>query len=138
MTAAIAVAVAAVSVVTMAIDHLIGTESERDESQSAEPIAFVITTAIALALTAVLFRQVVGRAHRQPQTIPLKAIACSVLAVATLPLLFLAVPFPLAGAGMALGLMGREGRRARLATAAVVIGALVVVLGLGAYVAAVV
>jgi hypothetical protein len=45
-------AVAAISVATMAIDHLIGTESERDESQIAEPIAFVTTTALALGLTA--------------------------------------------------------------------------------------
>ena len=100
MNAAIAAVVAVILVVTMAIDHLIGTESERNESQSAEPIA------------------------------------CSVLAVATVPLLFAAVPFPLAGAGIALGLMGREGTRRGLSTAAVVVGALVLALGLGVYVAA--
>jgi hypothetical protein len=32
-----------ISEATMAIDHLIGTKSERDESQYAEPNAFVIT-----------------------------------------------------------------------------------------------
>jgi hypothetical protein len=132
----IAIAVVLVSVVTMGIDHLIGTESERDESQSAEPIAFVTTTALALALTAALFRFVVGRADRRPQTVAMKAIACSVLAVATVPLLFAAVPFPFAGAGIALGLMGRAGSRRRLSTAAVVVGALVLALGLGVYVAA--
>ena len=136
MNAAIAAVVAVISVVTMAIDHLIGTESERDESQSAEPIAFVTTTALALGLTAVLFRFLVGRADRRPQSLATKAIACSVLAVATVPVLFLAVPFPLAGAGIALGLMGREGSRRGLSTAAVVVGALVLALGLGVYVAA--
>ena len=131
----IAVAVAAVSVVTMAIDHLIGTESEPDESGAAEPIAFVASTALALALTGVLFRFVVRPAHRDPDAAATKAIVCSVLAVATVPLLFLAVPFPFAGAGIALGLLGRDGERRRLATAAAVIGALVVALGLGAYLA---
>jgi energy-converting hydrogenase Eha subunit A len=138
VTAAIAAVAAAVSVVTMAIDHLIGTESERDESQSAEPIAFVATTALALGLTVILFRFVVARAHRSPRTVATKAIACSALAVATVPLLFLAVPFPLASGGIALGLIGREGNRRRLSTASVVIGALVLALGLAAYVAAVV
>jgi energy-converting hydrogenase Eha subunit A len=136
VTAAIATVVVVISVVTMAIDHLIGTESERDASQSAEPIAFVTTTALALGLTAILFRFVVGRAQRQPQTVATKAIACSVLAVATVPLLFLAVPFPFAGAGIALGLMGRDGSRRGLSTAAVVVGALVLALSLGVYVAA--
>jgi hypothetical protein len=59
-----------------------------------------------------------------------------VLAVATVPLLFAAVPFPLAGAAIALGLMGREGSGRGLSTAAVVVGALVLALGLGVYVAA--
>jgi energy-converting hydrogenase Eha subunit A len=136
VTAAIATVVVVISVVTMAIDHLIGTESERDESQSAEPIAFVTTTALALGLTAILFRFVVGRAQRQPQTVATKAIACSVLAVATVPLLFLAVPFPFAGAGITLGLMGRDGSRRGLSTSAVVVGALVLALSLGVYVAA--
>jgi hypothetical protein len=134
----IAFGVAAVSVVTMAIDHLIGTESERDESQAAEPIVFVATTALALALTGVLFGFVVRRAYPDPGGSATKAIACSALSVATLPLLFLAVPFPFAGAGIALGLLGLDGRRPRLATAAVVIGALVIALGVGAYVVAVI
>ena len=61
---------------------------------------------------------------------------CSLLAVPLLALLFLGLPFPLAGAGIALGLLGREGTRRRIATAAVAIGALVIALGAGAYVVA--
>jgi hypothetical protein len=132
----IAVAVGAISVVTMAIDHLIGTEREPGESGAAEPIAFVASTALALALTGVLFRFVVRPAHGRPDSAATRATVCSVLAVVTVPLLFLAVPFPFAGAGIALGLLGRAGRRHRLATVAAVIGSLVVALGLAAYIAA--
>jgi hypothetical protein len=39
----------------------------------------------------------------------------------------------LAGGGIALGLLGRRSERRRLATAAVVVGAIVVVFGAGAY-----
>ena len=46
---------------------------------------------------------------------------------------FLAVPFPFAGAAVALGLIGREGRRRGLAGAGIVLGAVVLVLGAGAY-----
>jgi hypothetical protein len=64
---------------------------------------------------------------------PTKAIACGLLAVLSLPLLFLAVPFPFAGADVALGLIGREGRWRGLAAAGIVLGAFVLALGAGAY-----
>jgi energy-converting hydrogenase Eha subunit A len=118
----------------MAIDHLIGTNAERDESQAAEPIAFFATSALALALTAAFFRFVVVPASGDPDVAGKRAILYSVFAVVTVPLLFLAVPFPFAGVAIALGLIGRDGRRRRLATAAAVIGVAVVALGLGAYV----
>jgi hypothetical protein len=126
----IAAIVVAVSVVTMAIDHLFGTESEPGESWPVDPSAFVLSMAIALALTAVLFRFVVRPARAENAT--RRAIVCSVLAVLTVPLLFLAVPFPFAGAGIALGLAGRT----RAATAAAAVGALVLAVGLVAYVVA--
>jgi hypothetical protein len=128
----IAAAVVAVSVATMAIDHLFGTESEPGESWPVDPGAFVLSVALAFALTAVLFRFVVSPA--QPETATKRAVVCSVLAVVTVPLLFLAVPFPFAGAGIALGLEGRT----RPATAAAAVGALVLAAGLVAYVVAVV
>jgi hypothetical protein len=122
----------------MAVDHLIGTESEPGESGLADPETFLISVGIALALTALLFGLVVRRAgHAPPERAASKALAYSVLGVATLPLLFVAVPFPLAGAGVALGLIGRDSARRRLATAAVVVGALVLVVGAGAYLAAI-
>lgn len=131
---AIAAVVGAVSVVAMAIDHLVGTEPERDGSQGAEPGVFVGTALFALALIAVLFRFLVAPAHRDLPSAATKAIVCGVVAVITLPLLFFAVPFPFAGAAVALGLLARDGPRPRVGTGAAVAGTLVVLLGLGAYV----
>jgi predicted permease len=134
----IGIAVAAAAVAAMAVDHLIGTDDEPGESRSAEPIAFVTTSALALALTWGLFHFVVRRARGDPDRSARYGVVCSVLAVLTLPLLFLALPFAFAAAGIALGLRGREGRRRRVATATAVVGVLVVALGLAAYVAALV
>ena len=124
----------------MAIDHLIGTEDEPgDDPGLADPIAFFISVATSLLLAALLFGVVVRRAARDdPDRIATKALAYSLLAVPAMALLFLGVPFPLAGAGIALGLLGREGARSGVATAAIAIGVLVISLGAGAYVAALV
>jgi hypothetical protein len=130
VTAAIAVVVAVVVVVTMAIDHWFGTESEPGESAPVDPATFVISTGVALALTALLFLLVVKPAPAERAA--RRAIVCSALAVVTLPVLWLALPFPFAGASLALGL----GARGRLGTAAAIIGALILVLGLIAYVVA--
>lgn len=59
---------------------------------------------------------------------------CSALAVIPgLALIWLGLPFVLAGSGIALGLVGRGGERRGRATAAVVIGAGILVLGPAAY-----
>jgi hypothetical protein len=128
VTAAIAAVVAVVVVVTMAIDHLIGNESGPDDFP-VDPGAFVIATAVGLGLTALLFLLVVKPA--QPERAARRAIICSAVAVVTLPVLFLSVPFPFAGAGMALGLVGHT----RLGRAAAIIGGFVLALGSVAYVA---
>ena len=134
--AAVAIVVALVSVATMAVDHLFGTEG--DDAWPVDPVAFFISTAIALTLVFVLFRFVVAPARGDPDRAGKRALVYGVLAVVTVPLLFLAIPFPFAGAAAALGFVGRDGRHRRRATAGVVIGALVVVLGLGAYIGALV
>jgi hypothetical protein len=100
---------------------------------------FLISVALSIALAAFLFGVVVKRsAPDDADRAATKAIACSLLAVPAMALLFLRLPFPLAGAGVALGLLGREGPRRRMATAAVAIGVLVIAVDVGAYVAAVV
>ena len=59
-----------------------------------------------------------------------QAAACSWLAVVPgIAVLWLGVPFVLAGGGVALGLLARRSERPRLATAAIVVGALVLALG---------
>ena len=112
----------------MAIDHMLGTESEPGETWAVDPTAFVISTAVALVLTVVLFRFVVRPAR--PESATKRGVVCSSLAVVTLPMVWVAVPFPFAGAGLALGLAGRT----RLASAAAAIGAAVLALGLVGYV----
>ena len=137
----IGVAVASLTVGAMAIDHLVGTEEDPGEDPGlADPAAFLISVVLSLALAAFLFGVVVRQAARDHDAdrTATKAMVCGLLAVPALALLFLGLPFPLAGAAIALGLLGREGTRRRIATAAIAIGALVIALGAGAYVAALV
>jgi hypothetical protein len=137
----IGIGVSAVAVAGLAVDHLIGTESEAGEEDSfpVDAPAFFLGSGLAVALALVLFTVVVRRATGdEPSRVARKAIACSGAAVLTLPLLFLGLPFPFAGAGIALGLLGRDAHGARLATAAVALGTLVVALGAAAYVVALV
>lgn len=136
----IGVAVSALTVGAMAIDHLVGTDDESGDDQGlADPPAFLISVALSLTLAAFLFGVVVRRAARgDPDGAARKAIVCALLAVPAMAVLFLGLPFPLAGAGVALGLLGREGTRRRMATAAVAIGGFVIALGGGAYVVALV
>ena len=135
----IGLAVSAVAVGAMAIDHLIGTEAEPgDEGGLADPPAFLISTGVSLALVAILFGVVVRRTVQNGERVARNAILLSGLSVPAMALLFLGVPFPLAGAGIALGLRAREESRTRLATVAVAIGALVILLAAGAYVVALV
>jgi hypothetical protein len=86
-----------------------------------------------------LFGRVVPRAKARDADADRTAVNAAIFSgLALVPgfaLLWLAFPFVLAGSGIALGLLGRRGRRRRIATAAVVVGAIVVVLGFAAYVA---
>jgi hypothetical protein len=128
----IAVAVAALAVAAMAVDHLLG-----DDPGLEDPPAFLIASLLSLMLTGLLFGVLVPRtraAPEAPERAAARGLACSILAVVTLPLaLWLGLPFPLAGAGVALGLFGRAGRRRHLAIAAVAVGTAVLVLATGAY-----
>lgn len=135
---AIGVAVSALALGAMAIDHLIGTEDEPGEDAGlADPPAFFISAALSLVLAAFLFGVVVRRASRDDaEAAARKAIICAGLAIPVMALLFLGLPFPLAGAAIALGLLARQGVRRTMATAAIVIGGLVLALATGAYVAA--
>jgi hypothetical protein len=74
---------------------------------------------------AVLFLFVVRRTW-DPEAAAKRGTVCSALAVPAIALTFLGLPYPLAAAGIALGLRGRSGTRRALASAAVVVGSVIV------------
>ena len=104
----------------MAVDHLVG-----DDPGLEDPPAFLISAAIILVITTLLFGRVVRRARDPGRA----GLIVAVVAVASLPLIWLGVPVAVAPAAIALGTRGGG----RLATAAVAIGSLVLLLVTGAY-----
>lgn len=126
----IATVVTVLAVVAMVLDHLVG-----DDPGLEDPPAFLIGTALSLAVAAVIFGRIMPRTKRDPQGIDRaasQAIVCSVLGLVTVPVMFLGFPVVLGGGGIALGLIARSGEHKRLATAAIVIGGLAVLIGLAA------
>ncbi len=127
-----------VAVSTMAIDHLLGTDRSDSDSVLVDPAAFAISVALSLAVGAFLFGWLVPRERtRGPDRAARSGLVCSVLSVVPgVALIWLGVPFIVAGAGLALGLEGRRGTRRVEATAAVTIGGLALALGTVAYLVA--
>jgi hypothetical protein len=120
----IGVAAALYAVAAMAYDHLV----------PGDPGGFVIGSALSVVLAAALFAWLVPRAKTTAERAANTGLVCSALAVVPgLALIWLGLPFVLAGSGIALGLVGRGGERHGRATAAVLIGAGVLVLGAAAY-----
>ncbi len=112
----------------MIVDHWLGDESGIDD-----PAAFFGSTAAALIVAAFLFGRVIPHTKRHPERAERAArqgIVCSALGLVTLPAIFLGFPVVLGGAGVALGLLGRDGRHRALATAAIIIGVLPVLASL--------
>ena len=92
--ALVATAVAILLVVAMAIDHLVGTDSEGDdESTLADPGAFVLSVIVSLVLTVVLFVFVVSRTPN-PDDAAKRGLLCSLLAIPTIPLTSSGCHFP--------------------------------------------
>lgn len=133
----IGVGTLALSTAAMAVDHLFGNDPESDDSFPVDPVAFAISVGISALLAAFLFGRVVPRAKARgadSERTAVHAALCSGLAaVPGLGFLWLGFPLVLAGGGVALGLLGRHSRRRRLGTVAIVVGAIVVVLGAGSY-----
>ena len=128
----IGVGVSAMAVVAMLFEHVLDGDSA--------PSAFLLSAGVSLALAAVVFGRVVPRAKASAtagEWAAKRGIACSLLAVLALPALWLGLPYPLAGGGIALGLLGRGGERRRLAAVAIAVGAVVLLVGV-AYLADVV
>ena len=124
---------------TMAIDHLVGTEGGPDDGFPVDPAMFAIALVCSLAAAALLFGWLVPRQRRNgPERAARSGLACSILSVVPgIAFVWLGIPFVIAGAGVALGLAGRNGRRRGEATVAIVVGALVLALGTVAYLVAV-
>ena len=124
--------VGALALAAMAVDHLL----DEDAGFTADPPAFAIAAALCVILALLLFGALIPRVLSRPDAAEQGAtvgLALSLLAVATVPVLFLGPPFVLGGGGVALGQIGRTGSRRRLATAAVVLGAAVVIFATVAY-----
>jgi hypothetical protein len=122
----------------MAVDHLLGNETDDEDAGLVDPEAFAISAGVSVAASALLFGLVVPRARaRGPERAATIGLACSVLSLLPgIGFLWLGLPFVLAGAGVALGLGGLRSSRRRRALAAVVVGAIVIALGTGLYAAA--
>lgn len=125
----IGLAAITLAVVTMAFDHLVGSDPGLED-----PAAFVITVSLSLAVWGVLFGRVIPRTKAGPNpgdTAAKRGLVCSLLAVFPgVPTLFVGLPFVLSAGAIALGLLGRNSRRSKLAHAAIVIGSLVLLLAL--------
>jgi hypothetical protein len=126
-----------IAVGAMAVDHLIGTERTDDEGL-VDPAMFSISVVLSLAVAAVLFGWFIPHERRHgPERSARSGLVCSIASVVPgLAFIWVGFPFVVAGAGLALGIEGRSGTRRTEAAAAVVIGALVLVLGSVAYVVA--
>ena len=130
----IGIAVTALAVAAMAVDHLLG-----DDPGLEDPPVFLVSATLCILLAAFIFGWLVPRTTSGAdagERAAKRGLLLSGVAVLTIPALFwLGLPFVLAGGGIALGLLGRESRHARLSLAAVVLGGLVVALGAIGYAA---
>jgi uncharacterized membrane protein YozB (DUF420 family) len=123
------VAVTALAVATMAVDHLVGTDRGEGDEGAVDPGAFLVTAGLSLVVAFVVFGRVVPRAREDPVRADRRALVCSLLAVATLPLAFLGFPVVLGGGAVALGLIARRGVHRRVGAIAVALGSSVLLLG---------
>lgn len=124
----------------MAVDHLLGNESDNPDTGLVDPVAFVVSVALSIGVAVLLFGRVVPRAEsRGPERAAVVGVILSVLSfVPGIGFLWLGFPFVIAGAGIALGLVGLSGARRRLAILALAIAAAPILVGTSFYVTGVV
>jgi len=125
----IGVAVTVLAVAAMAVDHLMGDDPPILE----DPVAFLLSSLLCIALALYLFGRLVPRTRASPDAPELAArrgVVLSVIAALGVFVLFwLGLPFVLGGGGIALGLLALSGTRRKLGAAATILGAIVVTLG---------
>jgi hypothetical protein len=124
----------------MAVDHLLGNESESPDTGLVDPVAFVVSVLLSIGVAVLLFGWVVPRAEsRGPERAAVVGVILSVLSfVPGIGFLWLGFHFVIAGAGIALGLVGLSGARRRLAILALALAAAPILAGTSFYVTAVV
>ena len=96
----IGVVATALALAAMAVDHLL----DEDAGFTADPPGHVIAAAFRVILALLLFRALIPRVLSRPDAAEQGAtvgLALSLLAVATVPVLFLGPPFVLGGGGVA-------------------------------------
>ena len=114
------------ALVAMAFDHLVGPDPGLED-----PVAFVISVALTIACSLLLFGLLIPRTKRSASPADLAATRGGMLAVVaffSISLIWLGVTFPIAGGALALGLLGRSGSPRWLAYAAIAIGSFVLIL----------
>jgi hypothetical protein len=125
-----------VVLLTMAIDHLAGNEGrDDDDGLLVDPAMFAISVAASLVVGAAVFGWLVPRELAAgPERVAQSGLLCSVLSIVPgITLVWVGIPFVVAGAGLALGLEGRGGSRRIEATGALILGALALTLGTVGY-----
>jgi len=130
----IGIAVTTVAVAAMAVDHLMGDDPAIFE----DPAAFLVGSTLSVLLAIFVFGLLVPRTKTSadaPELAAKRAMTLSLLSVVGILLVWLGLPFVLAGGGVALGLLALGGRRRRLGIAALTIGGLIVALGTIGYAA---
>ena len=122
------------------MDHLLGNEPDNPDTGLVDPVAFVVSVALSIGVAVVLFGWVVPRAeNRGPERAAVVALILSVPSfVPGIGFLWLGFPFVIAGAGIALGLVGLSGARRPLAILALVMAAVPILVGARFYVTGVV
>jgi hypothetical protein len=124
---------------TMAVDHLLG-ESDDEDGAALDYPAFAISTVLCVAVAGLLFGRVVPRARaRGPERAATIGLLWSALGIVPgVLVLWLGFPFVVAGAGIALGIVGLTADRRAKAIAAIVLGTLLLAFGAVYYLSAVV
>ena len=120
---AIGAVVTALAIVAMWFDHMRG-----DDPGYEDPVAFFVSVGVVFATAVVLFGYVVPGVRSDPRRAARRGLVTSVLSVLTVALIWLGVPWVVAGAGIAMGVIGLEGERRRIAALAIIVGAITLVL----------
>lgn len=128
VVARVSLAATAWAVGLLAWDHLWGNDRGPGDSFPVDPAAFLVTLGLVLVAGAVVFGVTVPRALHGSTTIQRAALVHSGVAVVLAPVAaWLGFPVMVAGGGIALGLRARAGESRGVATVAVALGLLAIV-----------